>query len=71
MKECITRVPNPCKPDCPKRSGTCHIDCPAYQAYAVANELRRQENLEQQQLRSDCIDARRNIVKAYRRNQRR
>lgn len=71
MKENAKQVPNPCRPDCPNRSGTCHINCAAYQAYAAANEMRRQANLEQQQLRSDCIDARRHIVKAYQRNQRR
>ena len=24
----------PCDPDCPRRSGTCHADCPDYAIYA-------------------------------------
>lgn len=23
-------IPNPCKKDCPKRSSTCHANCPDY-----------------------------------------
>lgn len=32
----IPHIPNPCMPDCPYRSGTCHADCKAYADYAAA-----------------------------------
>ena len=31
----------PCKPDCPKRSVTCHGSCPDYAAYDARNQARR------------------------------
>lgn len=32
---------NPCKPDCPKRSPTCHVSCPEYALY---KEKKNKEN---------------------------
>lgn len=29
---------NPCKRDCPKRSPTCHINCPEYAEYKVKRD---------------------------------
>ena len=34
---------NPCKRDCPDRSGTCHAECMKYLAYAAECERIREE----------------------------
>ena len=31
---------NPCKPDCPKRSMTCHGKCPEYKVWAYRHRKR-------------------------------
>lgn len=31
-------IPNPCKPDCPRRSATCHGNCPDYADFRRAKD---------------------------------
>lgn len=33
---------NPCKPDCPKRSPTCHINCPEYAKFKVKRDKEKE-----------------------------
>lgn len=44
---------NPCKPDCPLRSATCHAECEAYQLYRE----RRLQEYEQRAARRAVQDA--------------
>lgn len=37
----MKRTPSPCKGACPRRSPTCHTDCPEYLQYWKDNEERR------------------------------
>ena len=33
----------PCKPNCPKRSETCHGDCIEYAIFSAVNEVEREQ----------------------------
>lgn len=35
------RFENPCKQDCPKRTGDCHAACPHYALWKLVDELAR------------------------------
>lgn len=48
---------NPCKRDCPKRSPTCHIDCPEYAKFRV-NKDKENESIQKQR------DAERRLIEA-------
>lgn len=47
---------NPCKPDCDRRSGTCHIDCAEYIAYDILNGILREQRLQEQQVKHDISE---------------
>ena len=34
---------NPCKHDCPKRSPTCHINCPDYAEYKIKRDKENEQ----------------------------
>ena len=44
---------NPCKPDCPDRSPTCHTECPKYAAYYILNDLLRDQRYKEKQTQAD------------------
>lgn len=39
-------IPNPCKPDCPDRTSTCHAECIAYADYAASRRLIHERRLD-------------------------
>lgn len=52
------RVPNPCTPDCPKRTSFCHGECPEYAKYHAYRRLiykARIKDFDANALQSDSI----------------
>lgn len=45
--------PNPCTPDCPDRTPTCHTDCEKYCLYSIFNIINRSLRENEQQLKND------------------
>ena len=43
---------NPCVQDCPRRTATCHADCPDYAKYAAWRKEQRQAKHEWQAMQS-------------------
>lgn len=57
-----SRIMPPCRPDCPRRSITCHSDCADYAAYVQAKEA---DLARQREAKAEILDAcivRRNAV---------
>lgn len=48
---------NPCKPDCPKRTPTCHSDCPEYVAFEILNGIEREKKFQEKQKKWDCYQS--------------
>lgn len=45
---------NPCKKDCPDRTGDCHAECPKWLAYEMLRNIQYEESWAKKQQRNDC-----------------
>lgn len=59
--------PNPCTPDCPDRTPTCHSDCEKYGLYRIINIINRDEKEKTNQLEHDLYCTSRHTKKQKRR----
>lgn len=58
---------NPCKPDCPERSPTCHSECEKYIAYDILRDIYRNQIYRDKELKYDILMTSRHAKKQKRR----
>lgn len=44
---------NPCKKNCPDRTGTCHADCPRWAAYEILRDIMYEQSWAEKQKQED------------------
>lgn len=58
---------NPCKPDCPERSPTCHSECERYIAYDILRDIYRDQVHREKERTYDLMQTSRHAKKQKRR----
>ena len=61
---------NPCKRDCPDRTGTCHADCSRYAAYEILKDILREQAYQEKRTQDDLYQCTRHYKKNKRKGRR-